>query len=65
MAHDQDRGELHVLKDELEKLRSNGAESVPGLEEIWDADIRRRFGQMIACPAVETAARQLTGLRRK
>jgi hypothetical protein len=59
---------LQILKDQFDKLRSNEsneAESVPSLEEILDADIRRRFGQMISRPAVETAARQLSGLRRK
>jgi hypothetical protein len=46
-----------MLKDQLEELRHQ-PQSEPDIEETFDAQIRQRFGEMIARSAVEASKRR-------
>ena len=48
MTQDSDRNEWTAVKERFEELRRRESESAPALEDIFDDEIRRRFGQMIS-----------------
>jgi hypothetical protein len=47
MAQDPDEKRLEALKDQFKELKRCESASGSSLEEIFDAEIRRRFGEMI------------------
>jgi len=51
MPPDPNHDEWKALKDQLEKLRHQSGPE-PGIDEIFDAQIRHRFGEMIARASV-------------
>ena len=54
MAQDPDRNEWIAVKDQFEELKQRESQSVPDVQETFDEEIRRRFGEMISRAAVGT-----------
>ena len=52
MPQDLDRNEWITVKDQFEELKQRESQSVPDVQEAFDEEIRRRFGEMISRAAV-------------